>query len=209
MREVGEKLGTSIWAIRNAMKRNEIPRRKNFQTNKIQFLKSPLSFRKREALNSSDKVLHLAGIMLYWAEGAKRGTGVDFANSDPDMNRIFIDMLRHIYQINESRLRIFIYCHANQNIPQTISFWSKIMDVSPKQFSKPHVRQDVDVSKSEKMPHGLIHIRYSDSRLLAQLKIEIDIMSKEIMLGYPSGQRGWTVNPLASRLHRFESCPQH
>ncbi|MEK7525365.1 MAG: hypothetical protein AAB548_03280 [Patescibacteria group bacterium] len=39
------------------------------------------------------------------------------------------------------------------------------------------------------MPYGLVHIRYSDSRLLAQIKSEIDIISNEIMLGWRSGNR--------------------
>lgn len=197
MQETADKLDTSIWAVNDAMRRYKIPRRTNFQTRKIQFLKSPLSYRKKEKLTPSEKSLHLAALMLYWAEGTKRGKRVDFANSDPNMVRIFINTLRQIYQINEKKLRALIYCHANQNITDTINFWSNITNIPPIQFSKPYIRQDFDINKSQKMPHGLIHIRYSDSRLLAQIKSEIDIISKGITLGYPSGQRGLTVNQLA------------
>ncbi len=118
MQEVADKLGASIWAINNAMRRHNIPRRTNFQTNKIHFLKSPLSYRKKEGLKSSEKSLHLAGLMLYWAEGAKTFAGgkVDFANSDKEMVKIFLSCLRQIYQVNEKRIRASLYCYSNQNV---------------------------------------------------------------------------------------------
>lgn len=47
-------------------------------------------------LNSKDELerttmkgLHLAGCMLYWAEGAKSRNTIEFANSDPNMVRLF------------------------------------------------------------------------------------------------------------------------
>ncbi|MBA3533585.1 MAG: hypothetical protein H0T73_16825, partial [Ardenticatenales bacterium] len=38
--------------------------------------------------------LHMAGCMLYWAEGTKARTQVNFANSDPNMVRFFMRFLR-------------------------------------------------------------------------------------------------------------------
>ena len=171
------------------MRRNNIPRRTEAQTHRIQFLKSPLSYHKKENLTSSEKSLHLAALMLYWGEGAKGGNRVDFANSNPDMNKIFISLLRMIYQITEEKLRIQLYCHTNQDIGDLVKFWSELLEVPTNQFTKPYVRRDFDVIKSQKMPYGLVHIRYSDSRLLAQIKSEIDIISNEIMLGWRSGNR--------------------
>jgi AcrR family transcriptional regulator len=42
----------------------------------------------REAARTGD-LLHLAGCMLYWAEGAKARNAVRFTNSDPHMLRFF------------------------------------------------------------------------------------------------------------------------
>jgi hypothetical protein len=39
--------------------------------------------------------------MLYWGEGAKSTIcGVDFANSDEKMIKIFLNCLRNIYQVS-------------------------------------------------------------------------------------------------------------
>ncbi len=183
MKETAEKLNTSLSAINSVMRRNKIHRRTSAQTNKINFLKSPLSYRKKEKLSLSEKSLHLAGLMLYWAEGAKTGHTVDFANSNAIMNKIFLEMLRNIYQVNEQRLRILLYCYSNQNPESLLHYWSEFLKIPMEQCTKPYIRHDFDANKSQKMPHGLVHIRYADLRLLVQIKTEIDIIASEISRG--------------------------
>ncbi len=183
MKETAEKLDTSLSAINSTMRRNKIHRRTPAQTNKINFLKSPLSYRKKEKLSPFEKSLHLAGLMLYWAEGAKTGHTVDFANSNAIMNKIFLEMLRNIYQVNEQRLRILLYCYSNQSSESLLHHWSEFLKIPLEQFTKPYIRYDFDISKSQKMAHGLIHIRYADSRLLSQIIAEIDIIASGISRG--------------------------
>ena len=192
MQEVGERLGTTIWSINSAMWRYKISRRTNFQTRKIQFLKSPLSYRKKEKLSSSEKSLHLAGLMLYWAEGAKTfgGGKVDFANSDKDMVEIFLNCLRQIYQVNEKRIRASLYCYSNQNVQSLIEYWSDLLHLPKNQFYRPYVRSDYNLNKVNKMTHGLVHIVYSDIRLLKQILEEIGKIACSLKLGYSSGNEG-------------------
>jgi hypothetical protein len=40
--------------------------------------------------------LHVAGCMLYWAEGWKNRNQLSFANADPDMIRLFVRFLRSL-----------------------------------------------------------------------------------------------------------------
>jgi hypothetical protein len=58
------------------------------------------------ALARHGNALHAAGCMLFWAEGAKKRTGIDFSNSDPDMVRFFLDFLRRFYGVDDSGVRI-------------------------------------------------------------------------------------------------------
>ena len=49
------------------------------------------------------------------------------------------------------------------------------------------------------MRHGLVHIRYSDKRLLERILQDVhETFDWLTMPGYSSGQRGQTVNLLAS-----------
>jgi hypothetical protein len=95
---------------------------------------------------------------------------VDFANSDKDMIILFLKFLRNICGVDEKRLRVYSYFYANQNVNKNTNYWSKITKISKKQFTKPYIRKDYDENKTDKMPNGLIHIRYSDKKLLNLIK---------------------------------------
>lgn len=50
--------------------------------------------------------LHLAGCMLYWAEGAKDRNQLSFANSDPTMVTLFVRFLRECFDVPNERIRL-------------------------------------------------------------------------------------------------------
>lgn len=173
MREVGEHFGRSVWSINSVMNRKQLVRRPASQTKTTQFQKSPLSFTPKLSLNESEKNLKIAGLMLYWAEGAKKNTKrVDFANSDPDMIMIFLRFLRKIYQVDESKFRVYLYTYNSLPTNQLLTYWSKLTNIPVSQFSKPYIRTKSEL-KHDKMQYGLIHIRYSDIRLFRIIMGEI------------------------------------
>ncbi|MEK7497654.1 MAG: hypothetical protein AAB656_01925 [Patescibacteria group bacterium] len=182
IREVAKRLNLNMWAVRSRMKRADILRRSSAETNAIKFLKSPLSYKRKIKLSHKEKQLLQAGLMLYWAEGSKRSQyTVDLANSDVDMLIIFLKVLRNIYQVDKKKLRVYLYCYSNQNPIALVNYWSNILNISKSQFTKPYVRQDFDPKKIDKMPRGMVHVRYGDKRLLMQIKAEIDIIRKNLL----------------------------
>lgn len=194
--EVGEHLGKTVWQVIKFMKKHQIPRRKTEETKRLQFQRKPLSYKKKTRMTSSERELYEVGLVLYWGEGAKNFSTVDLANSDHEMVLIFLEMLRKIYRVDENRLRVLLYCYANQDVSALIDFWSKKLLIPKKQFIKPYVRSDFDHTRTSKMPYGLAHIRYNDKRLLEQILRDIDII-KNRLLGYRSGQTDVTVNHAA------------
>jgi len=87
---------------------------------------------------------------------------VDFANSDTNTVRIFLKALRKIHRVDEKRLRVFLYCYGNQKVNKLINYWSKLLNMPKSQFTKPYIKQNFDNRKIDRMPYGLVHIRYSD-----------------------------------------------
>jgi hypothetical protein len=146
----------------------------------MRFERQALSYAIPKTLTNEQERLVLLATSLYWAEGAKRGHVVDFANSDVQMCKIFIRFLREICQVDETRLRGFIYCHNNQNPAQLVAFWSKTLEVPKSQFTKPYVRSAKASKTPHRMEHGLMHIRYSDKKLLRQIQAWIDEYSKDL-----------------------------
>jgi len=157
------------------IRKHKIPRRSLKEANALVFKNKRLSFNKKNKLSSSEEKLELTGLILYWGEGYKtfKSHGIDFANSDPDMVKIFIKFLRLVYGVDEKRFRILLYCYANQNVISLIKFWSKLTGISKKQFSKPYVRKDFR-ENGRKMKYGMVHVRYADKKLFLSIMKSID-----------------------------------
>jgi transcriptional regulator with XRE-family HTH domain len=60
--------------------------------------------------------LHVAGCMLYWAEGSKRRNDVEFTNSDPDLMRTFVEFLARCYGIAPEQLRLTLNVHLGNGL---------------------------------------------------------------------------------------------
>ena len=119
----------------------------------------------------------MIGAMLYWGEGYKGSHEspaglVDFANSDPEMIQMFLKFLRAVFYLDESKFRVYLYCHSNQNLKDIMDFWSNLTSIPITQFSKPYIKKDFGSKRV--MSHGLVHIRYYDKKLLLEIKKMID-----------------------------------
>lgn len=181
MREVGISYGKSVRAIASAMKRHHIIRRPASVTRTYQFSKSPCSFATKSNLSQKEEQLKVAGLMLYWGEGAKSQNGqVNFANTDPDLITLFLRFLRKTYIPQESRLRCHLYCFSNQDLSYEIKYWSQLTNIPRHQFIKPYIAKPKE-QKHVKITHGVCHIVYSDKRLLAQILQDIKTQAQHLM----------------------------
>lgn len=171
MSEVAKKLGISIDAVVYMMRKNNLPRRNLRDANIALFNSKKASFSRRKIKSIKGRELKVAGAMLYWAEGYKsdKSSGVDFANSDVEMVAVFMKFMRSVYKLDESRFRILLYCYSNQDVNLLKQYWSKVTRIPLNQFSKPYVRKDFR-KNGRIMKHGMVHIRYSDKKLLIDLK---------------------------------------
>lgn len=185
IREVAQRLNISPDAVENFIHRHGIPKRSRKEAQHAKYYNKPLSFKKQKLNTPYLKELAAIGTMLYWAEGYKgdesNGT-VDFANSDPLMIEIFLKFLHSIYQPDKTRLRVYLYCYSNQNIPKLINFWNKLTGISKNQFSKPYIRTDFKEG-GRRMRYGMIHIRYHDKKLLLDIKSMIKSYVSRLCVG--------------------------
>jgi len=177
MKKVGEELGVSLDCISYFMRKNNLKRRTLSEEQKLRFENSKPTFTIK-GIDKTNAEIRAIGVMLYWGEGYKGDDKnpaklVDFANSDPDMIRVFISFMRKSFYLDESKFRVLLYCYADQEVNSLIEFWSKTTGISRSQFTKPCIRKDFK-EKSRKMKYGLIHIRYHDKKLLLEMKKMID-----------------------------------
>jgi hypothetical protein len=168
MKRVAEALGVSIDAVTYFMRLHDLKRRTLQEDSAIRFKNKPPSYLVKEKLTSEQKALKTVGVTLYWGEGYKteKSNGIDLANSDVTMVRVFLQFLREICGVDEKRLRVLLYCYSNQDIEKLLKFWSKETKIPLKQFTKPYVRTDFRPAMLDRMPYGMVHIRYADKKLL-------------------------------------------
>ena len=186
--EVAKKLKITTWTVLGFMARNNIPRRTFKEANRICFENKPLTFLIKKNLSAQEKELKMAGVLIYWAEGAKfkgmdgKPCTVDLANSDPRMVSLFLRFLREICGINEDKLGVQLYCYANQDVDFLKNYWYKVTKIPLKKFIKPYVRKDFLPEKIGKMKYGLVHIRYADKKLLRQINEWIKDYCKKLKI---------------------------
>lgn len=184
MREIADILGVSIDAVVYFMRKHGLERRNFSEINKLRFNKKEPSFKKNLLNTASQKELKAIGSMLYWGEGYKseKSSYVDFANSDPEMVGMFLKYLRNVYRIDEDKLRVLLYCYSNQKTNKLINYWSKLTRVPKKQFTKPYIKNNFNLN-GRKMEHGMVHIRYSDKKLLLDIKDSINYYKFKFRVG--------------------------
>ncbi|MDD2689322.1 MAG: hypothetical protein PHT41_04140 [Candidatus Omnitrophica bacterium] len=169
IKETAKKLDISFWMLYNLMNKYKINRRDSSQAG-YNYNKIKPQFEIKQNLSIAEEKLKVAGIMLYWAEGTLKGRTIDFVNSSPEMIRIFLRFLREICGIKEERLKVYLYSYSQHNLRKLKSYWHKVTEIPLSQFTKPYIRESNSNLSNRKLSHGLVHIRYNDSRLLALIK---------------------------------------
>jgi hypothetical protein len=159
-------------AVLKRMKKYGIPRRSLSQSSFIVYKDKP-KFILKEKLSHEEELLKIAGLMLYCCEGSFKGSGIDFANSNPKIILLFLEFLRKICGVAEKRLSVYLYAFANQDVNNLKLFWSKITNIPLNQFSKPYIKKAYDTNTA-KMEYGLVKIRYYDKKLLKVLENCLD-----------------------------------
>jgi hypothetical protein len=118
--------------------------------------------------------LHLAGCMLYWAEGAKRRNTVKLVNSDPHMVRFFLRFLVEALRIDRARLRVSINVYTNNGltIEQIERYWLKLLEL-PRTCLRKHTLNHMPTSSSGRargrLPYGVCTLCLHDTEVVQHI----------------------------------------
>ncbi len=108
---------------------------------------------------------HQIGCMLYWAEGAKSRTAIQFCNSDPAMVALFVAFLRSCYDapVEAIGLRAHLYADHEAEQKRIEEFWLSVARLPRSCLRRSIVNK---VSKSSKgkrigrLPHGTCRVTF-------------------------------------------------
>lgn len=138
-----------------ALEANRVIRKKYLESidNRIKHL---------EKIISNKNIAKISLAMLYLGEGAKNRKGsLMFGNSNPDIIKLFLHLLRHCYRIDEKKFRCTLQCRADQNIKKLEKFWSETTNIPLSQFYKARIDPRTIGKKSKKPEYkGVCRIDY-------------------------------------------------
>lgn len=73
---------------------------------------------------------------FYLAEGTKKESCFALANSNPEVLKSIINLLRYLYKIDESKFRCCLHLRKDQDEKSAKKFWSKNLDINLDRFLK-------------------------------------------------------------------------
>ena len=117
--------------------------------------------------------LHMAGCMLYWAEGSKSRNTLTFANSDVNMVRFFSRFLRESMGVPSSdfRIRLNVYTNNGLSIAEIEDHWLRAVG-APRSCLRGHSLNHYPTSSSgqrrRRLPYGVCTVKVARSTWLVQ-----------------------------------------
>ena len=118
--------------------------------------------------------LHVAGCMLYWAEGSKDKNSVQFVNSDPAMVRYFATFLRRCYEVPDDAFRIDCNLFADhvERQREIEQFWLDTLELPATCLRKSTVNVYSKYSQKKRknrLPYGTVRVCVHSTELVQQI----------------------------------------
>ena len=118
--------------------------------------------------------LHVAGCMLYWAEGSKMRNSVQFVNSDPAMARFFVRFMRTHFAVPNDGFRLDCNLFADhierqQDIEQ---FWLDTLGLPTSCLRKSTVNVYSKYSQKKRqnrLPYGTVRLCVHSTRIVQSI----------------------------------------
>lgn len=107
--------------------------------------------------------------MLYECEGGKSAGGIRFTNSDPDVIKLFMTILRSCFSMDERRFHTLIHLHDYHDEVEICKYWSLVTSIPVAQFYKSFIKPSGHVYKKAGYM-GCAHVYYNDAHIARVLR---------------------------------------
>jgi transcriptional regulator with XRE-family HTH domain len=118
--------------------------------------------------------MHVAGCMLYWAEGSRSRNQVRFTNSDPEMVRFFSRFLRTYFYLRDADIRVTCNLFADhvERQREIEQFWLDVVGLPATSLRKSTVNTYSKYSKKKrqnKLPYGTCRLTVNRTRIVQSI----------------------------------------
>lgn len=173
--EVGASRGTvSVWVRDVDFEPKPRSRARKLGPNKLERAKAAEieGFRRSgiaEIGSLTDREFLMAGLALYAGDGAKSGGSVKFANSNPELIRLFCRWFRRFFDVDETRLRVRLYLHADLDLLAAVTHWADVTGIPATQFNRTYRAVVHETMRTNRHIYGCCHVAYNSTTEMRRL----------------------------------------
>jgi hypothetical protein len=117
--------------------------------------------------------LHLAGCMLFWAEGSKDRNRVTLTNSDADLVALFVRFLRECYDVEPERITLTVNCHLHNGLEldEIEAWWLARTGLPARSLRKPAVNRVSRASRWRRnvLPYGTASVSVHSTAIVQSI----------------------------------------
>jgi DNA-binding transcriptional regulator YiaG len=133
-----------------------------------------LSQKEGRVLATREHVIHVAGCMLYWAEGARARNVVCFTNSDPAMVAFFVRFLRESFDVTDEAFAVTCNLFADHLARQheIERFWLDTLGLPRTCLRKSTINRYSKYSQKKrrnKLPYGTCRVRVHQTAIVQSI----------------------------------------
>lgn len=145
-------------------------------------LKSIYEKEKKYILPLSDRELFIAGLFLYWGEGAKtKMSWLSLSNSDPLMIKFFLKWIVML-GIPKEKIGVRVHLYKDMKISSELKFWSKTINISLSQFKKPYIKKSNRKDLTYKsFGHGTCNLIINDAVLARKILMGLQVIRDSVV----------------------------
>jgi len=130
----------------------------------------------------SNREIFIAGLFLYWGEGAKRRvSGLTITNTDNSIINFFINWLNVCFKIPRNKIKIDLQLYNDMDIKKELTYWSKTLKIPLSQFSRPYIKKTAskDINHKGSFGHGTCSARIGDARLTETVLMSLKVITEK------------------------------
>lgn len=126
---------------------------------------------KAQIQSISTRELWLIGTALYWGEGTKNYSTVQFTNGDPRMIILFLRFLRNVCDVSEVKLRAHIHIHEHLDTSAAEEYWQSVTGIPKDHFYKTYNKPNKSSKGTRNsLPYGVCAVSVTDVKLLLKIR---------------------------------------
>ena len=100
----------------------------------------------------------VAGVVLYWGEGAKTRSYLDLTNSDPAALRTFVRWVRK-YLDSRAEFVLSLHLHEGNDEPAARDHWANAIGLRDPRFTKTFIKPAGTGHRKNHLKHGVCRVR--------------------------------------------------